>query len=192
MAVGVRSCVRTLLGTPIVLSGDANVWWPECRERPRDRFVSPYIRELLEECGLSIRNPLARATHVAGAALDMVFISEECVTEHKTVHQGDGCCSFSPSCCPALGSDHFLCHFSFPEVLQGQHCRHASGPADTFPVVRDWEPILLAARTDLDSWAAAVQESCSEEVVGLPQRRAKASALFDDLLRILWDTARLI
>ena len=31
---------------------------------------------------LSLRNPLARATHVAGAALDMVFISEECVTEY--------------------------------------------------------------------------------------------------------------
>ena len=114
------------------------------------------------------------------------------MTEHFTVHQGDGCCSLSPSCCPALGSDHFLCHFSFPAVLQGQHVRHASGPADTFPVVRDWEPILLAARTELDSWAAAVQESSSEEVVGLPQRCAKVSPLFDDLLRILWDTARLI
>ena len=39
---------------------------------------------------------------------------------------------------------------------------------------------------------AAVQESSSEDVVGLPQRCAKVSALFDDLLRILWDTARLI
>ena len=63
------------------------------------------------------------------------------------------------------------------------------GPADTFPVVRHWEPILLAARSELDCWAAAVQESCSEEVVGLPQRCAKVSALFDDLFRILWDTA---
>ena len=114
------------------------------------------------------------------------------MTEHFTVHQGDGCCSLSPSCCPALGSDHFLCHFSFPAVLQGQHVRHASGPADACPVVRDWEPIFLAARTELDSWAAAVQESSSEEVVELPQRCAKVSALFDDLLRILWDTARLI
>ena len=52
---------RTLPDTPIVLSGDANVWWPEFhlgRERPRDRFVFPYIRELLEACGLSLRNPL--------------------------------------------------------------------------------------------------------------------------------------
>ena len=46
-----------------------------------------------------------------------------------------------------------------------------------------WEPILLAARTELDS---SVQESSSEDVVGLPQRCAKASTLFDDLLRILW------
>ena len=116
LVASVKHTQRTLPDTPIVLSGDANVWWPEFhlgRERPRDRFIFPYIRELLEGCGLSLRNPLARTTHVAGAALDMVFISEECVTEHFIVHQGDGCCSLSPSCCPALGSDHFLCHFFF-------------------------------------------------------------------------------
>ena len=38
--------------------------------------------------------------------------------------------------------------------------------------------ILLAAPAELDSWAAAVQESCSEQVAGLPQRCAKVSALF--------------
>ena len=89
-----------------------------------------------------------------------------------------------------LGSDHFLCHFSVPAV-QGQNCGRASGPASTFPVVRDWEPVLLAARTELDIWAAAVQ-SCSEPVVGLSQRCAKVNELFDDLVRILWDTARLM
>ena len=112
------------------------------------------------------------------------------MTERITVHQRDGCCSLSPSCCPVLGSDHFLCHFSLP--VQGQHCGLASGPAGTFPVVRDWEPKLIAARTELDSWAAALRESCTEQVVRLPQRRAKVSALFDDMLRTLWDTARLM
>ena len=93
LVASVKYTQQTLPDIPIVLSGDANVWWPELhlgRERPRDRFIFPYIRELLEGCGLSLRNPFARATHVAGAALDMVFISEECVTEHCTVHQGDG------------------------------------------------------------------------------------------------------
>ena len=53
-------------------------------------------------------------------------------------------------------------------------------------------PEFFGACAELDSWVAAVQESSSEDVVGFPQRCAKASALFDDLLRILWDTARLI
>ena len=82
------------------------------RERPRDRFIFPCIRELLEGCGLSLRtpppSPLARATHVAGAALDMVFISE-CVTEHFAVHQGDGCCFLSPSCCVTSGTTTSAC-----------------------------------------------------------------------------------
>ena len=48
---------------------------------------------------------------------------------------------------------------------------------------------LLLARSLI--WAAAVQ-SCSEPVVGLSQRCAKVNELFDDLVRILWDTARLM
>ena len=66
----------TLPDTPVVLSGDANVWWPEFHlgwERPRDRFF-PNIHELLEGCGLS-QKPFC-------VAVNMVFISEECVTEY--------------------------------------------------------------------------------------------------------------
>ena len=89
-----------------------------------------------------------------------------------------------------LGYDHFLCHFSVP-ATQNQNCGRASSPANAFPVVRDWEPTLLAARTELDSGAAAMQESYSEQVVRLPQRCATVNALCDDLVRILWDTATL-
>ena len=148
LVASVKHTQWTLPDTPIILSGDANVWWPEFhlgRERPRDRFIFPYIRELLEGCGLSLRNPL----RVPRTSLELRSTR----------------CSFRRSVAEHLmpnARNHFLCQFSFPAV------RHASVPADTFPVVRDWEPILLAARTELDSWAVAVQESSSEDVVGLP------------------------
>ena len=34
--------------------------------------VLPFKRELLDECGLNLVNPLDQATHVAGATLDLV------------------------------------------------------------------------------------------------------------------------
>ena len=49
--------------------------WPEFRlgrERHRCPFIFSYIHKLLEGCGLSLRKPLSRATHVARAALGMV------------------------------------------------------------------------------------------------------------------------
>ena len=111
LVASVRHTQQTLPATPIVLCGDANVWLPEFRlnrERPRDHVVLPYVSELLDGCGLSLRNSLTRATHVAGAALDLVLCSGEVSAECFTVHQGDDCCLMSPSCCPAFGSDHLL------------------------------------------------------------------------------------
>ena len=44
----------------------------------------------------------------------------------------------------------------------------------------------LETNTSCCPLAAAVQESSSEDVVGLPQRCAKVNALLDNLLLILW------
>ena len=155
-------------------------------------LCSPYVSELLDGCGLSLRNSLTRATHVAGAALDLVFCSGGVSAECFTVHQGDDCCLMSPSCCPALGSDHFLCDLQLSimdhQEAHGTHVDGVHGAHSDFPRVQDLEPVLLAARTRLDEWAATVQ-NCSMLNGGLPMRCAKVSALFDDLVGILWETA---
>ena len=88
----------------------ANVWHPHFsldRMRSRDNAIFPYIQQLLD-MGLSIRNPRSRATHIAGAALDLVFVSSKSESSQFIVHQGDACCANSPVCCPSLTSDHFL------------------------------------------------------------------------------------
>ena len=90
----------------------------------------------------------------------------------------------SPSCCLALGSDPFLC-VPFPAVDVQEPHRFPSARRN-FPVVQDWEPVLLAAGAKLDDWEAALQE-LPVPCCGLPQRCSIASALFDNLVAILWD-----
>ena len=60
----------------LVIAGDANVWLPYFRLnrlRSRENAIFPYIQQLLD-LGLTIINPQSRATHAAGAALDLVFL----------------------------------------------------------------------------------------------------------------------
>ena len=46
---------------------------------------------------LALVTPLDRATHIAGAALDLVFVSRDVAHANLLVHQGDSCCALSPS-----------------------------------------------------------------------------------------------
>ena len=140
----VRHTQQTLPATPIVLCGDAIVRLPEFRlnrERQRDHFVFPYVSELLDGCGLSLRNSFTRVTHVAGAALDLVFCSGGVSAGRFTVHQGDDCCLMSQSCCPALGSDHFLCDFQLSimdhQEAHGTHVDGVHGARSNFPRVQN-------------------------------------------------------
>ena len=162
-------CAPQLLGAPIVLSCNAVVCWLAfhlCRERHRDRSVFPYIHEVLESCGLTLWNDLTRATHC----------------------WSDECCSMSPFSSLALGSDHFLSVFPFL-VVDVQEPHRVPLARRKFPVVLDWEPVLLAARAKLDDWQAAMQE-LSVPDSELPQRCAIVSALFDNLVAILCDTVK--
>ena len=127
----VRHTQRTLPSVPISFCNDANVWWLAFhlgRERHRDRSVFPYIHELLR----------LHAGHTKLEGFDLVFISVALGARIFIVHQGDECCSLSPLCSPALGSDHFLC--DFPQVSFARR---------NFPVVQDWEPILLVPEPNL-------------------------------------------
>ena len=90
----------------------------------------------------------------------------------------------SPSCCLALGLDPFLC-VPFPTVDVQEPHRFPSA-RQNFLVVQDWEPVLLAATAKLDDWEAALQE-LSVPYYGLPRRCAMVTALFDNLVAILWD-----
>ena len=104
------------------------------------------------------------------------------------MHQGDECCSLSPLCSPALGSDHFLCDFPF-RVGDAQEPHRVPLARRNFAVGLDWEPVLLAARAKLNDWETAMQE-LSVPDSELPQHCATVSALFDNLVAILWDTAK--
>ena len=59
----------------------------------------------------------SRATHIAGAALDLVFVSSNSESAQFVVHHFDACCANSPVCCSSLTLDHFLCTWS----LRGGH-----------------------------------------------------------------------
>ena len=95
---------------PATLAGGANVWLLDFLlgwSRSIDNVFFP------NACGLVLVNAREQATHVAGPALlDFVLVSGSEVPDHFTVHPGDSCCPFCSACCPALGSDHFLCVFS--------------------------------------------------------------------------------
>ena len=104
------------------------------------------------------------------------------------MHQGDECCSLSPLCSPAPGSDQFLCVFPF-HVGDVQEPHRVPLARRNFPVVLDWEPVLLGARAKLNDWETAMQE-LSVPDSELPQRCATVSALFGNLVAILLDTAK--
>ena len=59
-----------------------------------------------------------RATHVAGAALDLIFVSY-----FRKLHRPP---AISPLCCPATGSDHFLRVLSALSLLF--HCKISISP----------------------------------------------------------------
>ena len=74
----------------------------------------------------------------AGHTLDLVFTSTALRAGSFIVHQGDECCSQSPLCNPALGSDHFLYDFPF-HVGDVQELHRVPLVRRNFPVVLDCE-----------------------------------------------------
>ena len=66
------------------------------RSRSVDNLVVPVIDLLIASCGILLINPPDTATHVVGAALDLMLVSSHC-----------SCTKLG--CCPIMGSDHFLC-----------------------------------------------------------------------------------
>ena len=92
----------------MVIAGDANVWLPYFslgRSRSVDNLVVPFIDLLISSCGLI--NPPDQASHVAGAALDLMLISSHCPC--SMLDSGLQCCVEAPGCCSIMGSDHYLC-----------------------------------------------------------------------------------
>ena len=112
---------------PMILAGDANVWHPHVDLGPvlSDALIIPFIDVFISSCGLRLCNPRGEATHIAGAALDLFFISSTC-REDLSVHNGVSRSDAVPSCCPLLGSDHFLCvsetHLAISSLLEAGPC----------------------------------------------------------------------
>ena len=97
--------------------------------------------------------------------------------------------SVSPSCCPALGSDHYLCVLSVPSLLSHEL------PAQTraqrcFPIVEDWCPVLVSAQESLVRWACVVQQCLQSEPGGAARHSLQMNNLFSQFCNILWNHAR--
>ena len=74
-----------------------------------DNFVVPFIDLLTSSCGPRLINPPDQATHVVGAALDLVLISSHCPCS-MLVHSGLQCCVEAPGCCPKMVASASLIH----------------------------------------------------------------------------------
>ena len=168
---------------PMIVAGDANVWHPHFnlgRSRSADNMIVPFIDLLLSSCGLVLCNPRDRATHNAGAALDLVCASSSSPVTVR-VHDGDNCCSHAPACCPLLGSDHFLCvgttSFPRPEV---------SDVPRGIPLLRDWRPTLLRAFSQLSLWSEKILlQSSTEQPLREVDRTSILDGLYTEMLSIL-------
>jgi len=105
------------------VAGDSNLWIPELvpirGARAADRSSRAILDSIIADHGLEIANPINQATHRAGAALDIILASPGLIAGEVQVHNGTGCaCTNRNSCCPALGSDHFLLTASVARTAQ--------------------------------------------------------------------------
>ena len=90
--------VRSTVDHPLIVAGDANVWHPAFslgRSRSQDNLITPLVDLLVSSCGLSLVNPRDQATHIGGAALDLVFVSIDCPSTLH-IHDGVSCCHQAP------------------------------------------------------------------------------------------------
>ena len=167
----------------MIMAGDANVWHPHFnlgRTRSVDALIIPFVDLLASSCGLGLCNPRDQATHLAGAALDLVFISSPCEAVVR-VHDGVSCCSEVPSCCPLLGSDHFLC------VAATQlTCRPPPEAGPCLPPLRDWCPTLCSAYSSIIEWSRDVHSLLwSVAPTDEDRRLSTVDAVYEQLLSIL-------
>ena len=181
--------VRSTIDLPIVIAGDANVWLP-CfslgRSRSADNLVVPFIDLLISSCGLRLINPPDQATHVAGAAFDLMLISSHCPCS-ILVHSGLQCCVEARGCCPLMGSDHYLCVASAPLIHRPAHVQ-----SQHLPPMRNWSSTLLRAYGDLCTWSGRVFYRLQGPTPDCPARRlGVVDQLYDQLLSVLsWHSPR--
>ena len=128
---------------------------------------------------VSLVNPRDQATHVGGAALDLVFVSIDCPSTLR-IHDGVSCCHQAPGCCPIMGSNHRLC------VLSTELVHRSPSVARSIPPLRDWSSTLLRAHMELWEWSCEV----SGHLHGLPPRNEARrvdvmDGLYQKLLAIL-------
>ena len=90
-----------------------------------------------------------------------------------------------PILLPSAWSDH-MSHLTLSLSAAGPH------PLSVHPLLCETGAVLLAARTHVAAWAAAVAESSSVLVRGPRQRSPEVSVLFDEPVRLLWSTAKLL
>ena len=105
-----------------------------------------------------------------------------CLSCHRAGEKnGVSCCSEVPSCCPLLGSDHFLC-VAATQVIHSSPLE--VGPR--LPPLRDWRPTLCQAHSSLIEWSRDVHSLLwSVAPIDEERRLSTVVAIYERLLSIL-------
>ena len=166
--------VRSTVDLPMVIAGDANVWFPYFslgRSRSVDNLVVPSPDQ---------------ATHVAGAALVLALISSHCPCS-MLVHSGLQCCVEAPGWCPIMGSDHYLCVASASLIHRPAHVQ-----SQRLLPLRNWSSTLLRGYGDLCTWSGRVFSCLQGPTPDCPARCLDVvDKLYDQSLSVLsWHSPR--
>ena len=117
------------------------------RSRSVDNLVVPVIDLLIASCGILLINPPDTATHVVGAALDLMLVSSHC-----------SCTKLG--CCTIMGSDHFLSVASASLVHRPAHIQ-----SRRLLLLRNWSstlaPLLERFWNLVGSWIFNPSPKCS-------------------------------
>ena len=172
------------------VAGDPNLWIPELvpsrGSRAADRSCRAILNSIIADFALEIANPPNQATHGAGAALDIVLASPGLIDGEFQVHNGSGClCINTDTCCPALGSDHFL--LTAP-VFCGSDLHDAPLQNYSWPYVRDWQAHLSRLETPIRRWHDRVL-NVDLNNAQVAQKRQLLDSIYSELCNIVWHAA---
>ena len=112
LAASVHRVSQLHSGTPLLLAGDSNIWFPFFQHggsRQADAPLFPVVQEILQSHSLVFRNSPDRPTHRCGAALDIILSSLSLSQPASLSTRVRIAAPLRLFVVPLLSSDHMLC-----------------------------------------------------------------------------------